>query len=379
MGNLTNNLFNYATSELSQDAFIRYCLEFYNTNDIILKQLSVDLLKSFDKDIDIDKVEKIQIYPQYEKIDLLIALTDINKVIIIEDKINSSEHDNQIKSYREIIEALAQDDNRLSIDKNFEIKTIYFKTGFINDDDRYIERKYPEIKKFFRNDFIEILQKYINYNYIIRDYYDYLIDIDNSEKNIDYIQRNIYDNEGNKISYWDWNIATSSICQQKFMRDIFNNDEYKYDFDSGLFYLWSGSSFGRPFTEFDVFSCSPDDQNKLKYGLFWRIDTDTKGPYLALRLYGRYVNNEQQKEKIEIYNELREYTEKVFNEICFNDYKWEDVKKYKNGNGGDYESTIIHFNIADLLTKWYDLKIANDFKYIIKKLNNHILDYIKNI
>ena len=42
-----NNIFNFATSELSQDAFICWCLNWLNYEDSELRALAVDLLKEF--------------------------------------------------------------------------------------------------------------------------------------------------------------------------------------------------------------------------------------------------------------------------------------------------------------------------------------------
>lgn len=41
-----NNIFKFATTELSQDAFICWCINFFNY-DCNLKKLSIDLLKKF--------------------------------------------------------------------------------------------------------------------------------------------------------------------------------------------------------------------------------------------------------------------------------------------------------------------------------------------
>ena len=379
MSSYSNNIFDYATSELSQDAFIRYCLEFYNTNDVILKSLSESLLKSFNRDIDFTKVSKLKIYQQYEKIDILIVLSEINQAIIIEDKVDSNEHDNQIERYKEKIRKLSENDNRLSITENVHITTVYFKTGYINDDDRYIEYKAMANVFFKREDFLNLLQKYIRYDYIIENYYYYLKTIDDNEKKIDFLQNNLYDNDGKQIPYWEWNIATSNVCQQKLMRDIFNEEKYKYDFDKNLFYLWSGSSFGRPFTEFDVFEKKQEDKNKLSFSLFWRIDTDTYGPYLALRLYGRYESELQKNEKIEWYNKLRSKSEELIGKLNIKDFNWDSVKKYKNGNGGDFESTLVHFSIGELLLKWNDKTISDEFKSKVKEYHDNIIDYTVKI
>ena len=54
-----NNIFKFATTELSQDAFICWCINFFNY-DCNLKKLSIDLLKKFNiKNIDKSLLETL--------------------------------------------------------------------------------------------------------------------------------------------------------------------------------------------------------------------------------------------------------------------------------------------------------------------------------
>ena len=53
-----NNIFKFATTELSQDAFICWCINFFNY-DCNLKKLSIDLLKKFNIK-NIDKIAIVQ-------------------------------------------------------------------------------------------------------------------------------------------------------------------------------------------------------------------------------------------------------------------------------------------------------------------------------
>ncbi len=103
-----NNLFNYATSELTQDAFICWLLshlteECYNF-DINIRECARKFIeKVFDKKhIKLDHDFKINtIKRQYRKIDILVEIQDYK--IIIEDKTFTSSHDNQINRYKGIL------------------------------------------------------------------------------------------------------------------------------------------------------------------------------------------------------------------------------------------------------------------------------------
>lgn len=382
----SNNIFRFAKSELSQDAFISYCLNFYNTKDIILKNLSIELINMFLKDVnnvDFEKEKKILIYQQEKNIDVLVILPKNNVAIIIEDKIETSEHNDQISTYKEIILKLAEIDNRLGISESVNIITVYFKTGFINDYDIYIQNKNSVNTLVERKNFLEILEKYINYDTIIKSYYNYMNEYDNNESRSTFVQKEIIDENGNEISHWNWNIAQSSVCQQKLMRDIFPNEEgqFKFTIINDEFwenYVWSGTSFGRPFTEMDIYHYSGVSNNDIDYYIFWRIDTDTKGPYLALRMYSKYKksNSLEKEDKNRKYEKLREMIKKLFESLEFIDYDWNSVRKYKEGNGDAYESTIIHFTIKDLLTKWNTDEKTKIFKSKIRDLTK---SFIKNM
>lgn len=115
------NIFDYATSELSQDAFICYLLAFGK------KEYKKDFPKEYTiahrflEKCGIDGSEEIiSIYQQYEHIDILVVMT--NHILVIEDKIYTNEHNDQIIRYVDTLKG-----NKLFKDK--KIKVCYLKTG----------------------------------------------------------------------------------------------------------------------------------------------------------------------------------------------------------------------------------------------------------
>ena len=126
-----NNIFDFATSELSQDAFICWCLNWLNYKSSELRALAVDLLKEFGEE-DVSDNQEILIKRQFKKIDILVVLKGLNRVYIIEDKVHSSESKDQIGGYKGKIEYKLDKDEKenLGIDENREVRTVYFKTGF---------------------------------------------------------------------------------------------------------------------------------------------------------------------------------------------------------------------------------------------------------
>lgn len=160
----TNNLFKYATSELSQDAFICWLMNFaderhYN-EDLVLGDCAKDLLAKIigtQEDLRITKVTR-----QYKNIDVLLEVN--NKYnIIIEDKTFSDQHGDQINRYRKTLVEEGRDN----------IICVYYKI---------VEQSYEEQTdiNISRQDLIELFSKYVNKtnNNIFNDYYEYLLSID---------------------------------------------------------------------------------------------------------------------------------------------------------------------------------------------------------
>jgi hypothetical protein len=120
------NIFNYATSELSQDAFFCWLFawshkDFSNEK---LNKISMDfingILKKADKQ-EIILVDKIEIVRQEAKIDFYIRIND-KIIILFEDKIKTEKHDNQLERYKDYINQKY---------KNHEIVCVYLKTSLI--------------------------------------------------------------------------------------------------------------------------------------------------------------------------------------------------------------------------------------------------------
>lgn len=164
---MKNNLFYYATSELSQDAFICWLTSFAleEAKDELLKECANDVLRHFvpelsDKTFVLQNVER-----QVRNVDVLLTLClgeDTYKVII-EDKTYTSEHDNQLLRYLDDIQKLYP---------AARIRGVYYKTGFQNDLFAVHAAGYTIID---RQTILCILKPYAEQtnNQILRDYYEY--------------------------------------------------------------------------------------------------------------------------------------------------------------------------------------------------------------
>lgn len=99
-GSLRNmkNLFDFATKELSQDAFLRWFI----ANDY--EDSGKKLLAKF-INVDYKKIEIGQTWAQSENIDITInfKVDDVDHILIIEDKVNTSQHDEQLIRYMKTV------------------------------------------------------------------------------------------------------------------------------------------------------------------------------------------------------------------------------------------------------------------------------------
>ncbi|WP_315288598.1 PD-(D/E)XK nuclease family protein [Leptotrichia massiliensis] len=209
-----NNIFNFATSELSQDAFICWLCNWVNFDDNDLsedeKKLKV-LATDFIEKMLGEKLEdrKVNIKRQYQKIDVLLEIqnktefiTNINPIVdmyvIIEDKVGTCLHGNQIGEYRKLI----SEKNK----SEAQIKTVYYKTY---DEDNMENLKENGVNVIFgREKILELFGRYEDNikNSIFRNYYDYLSNI---KADVDsYVEKNLE----------DWN----SNCYIGFFKELKN-------------------------------------------------------------------------------------------------------------------------------------------------------------
>lgn len=200
---MKNNLFYYATSELSQDAFLCYLASFALTgakDDPILRSCAKSLLTEMvpelsGKDFTLTDVER-----QVNHIDVLFTVTcgDKKYKIIVEDKVNAGEHDNQLLRYLKEVKEKFQDHIVLGV---------YYKTGFQSDLSAVIDANYKIIS---RRRMLELLKPYVEQtaNQIVIDYFDYWNDFEQSAQKYQELP----------LSQWDWR------CVNAFYDALQNSD-----------------------------------------------------------------------------------------------------------------------------------------------------------
>lgn len=191
------NIFDIATKELNQDAFITWLLQFadnkYVDADIQLntcgKKFVTELIKKHFPEFN-ETIIKVKAGRQWENIDVWAEVND-KYLIIIEDKTFTSHHSNQLHRYRKS----ASD---WCLKNNYENPVcIYLKTG--NESQSNLNGINKEgFAIFNRVDFINVLQEFnATDNNIFHDFLDRLARIEKS--NNEFENKNLIDWNGS-----DW-------------------------------------------------------------------------------------------------------------------------------------------------------------------------------
>lgn len=248
-----NNIFKYATKELSQDAFICWCINWINYPENELYNLGNDMLNfilyPFKNYKNLYPIKNLKIVRQFKRMDIVIT---INKeyVVIIEDKIDASIGEktndeisiNQLQMYihkiQDIVNKNDEDDlELLELDKTkFEeskVIPVFLKTGLETDKEKKLD-----YRKVNGKDILNILEKYKNKNEIIYDFYESLKDKVNKEDIEKYklIMENGYLKIGEKFSKKE----TIYKCFSKYMNsENFSLRRATYKLANSNIVLWT--------------------------------------------------------------------------------------------------------------------------------------------
>jgi len=231
---MKNNLFYYATSELSQDAFLCWLLSYAQKEaeeDDGLNSCAVNLVKKFIPNlICSDDIYVTEIVRQYKNIDILLTVND-KYVVIIENKINTSDHSNQLKRYEE---AIKTDE----LYGKLELCKVFYKTGFHSNIVAIEKAGYLFVGL---EQIVALLAPYKTQteNQIFHDYISYWENFNNSVMEYKTLPLNKW--EGQQINGYFRDLKNS---------DVIENSGFDTDYDyvsnprGGLFAMWfSNESF----------------------------------------------------------------------------------------------------------------------------------------
>lgn len=188
----TPNLFKFATSELSQDAFICWLLswakkdyEIGSDKQKALNKIAIRILALFftkaNKILPSD-IDTIVVRRQVSNIDILCIIND-TYCVLIEDKVGSIQHSNQLVRYKQFM--MNGHDITFSEDK---VIAIYLQT---HDQSNYKtvtkDGFYPVIRRelldIFENEQVEVLKN----SDIYTNFYDYLQSIEDAVQSFKYL------------------------------------------------------------------------------------------------------------------------------------------------------------------------------------------------
>lgn len=341
------NIFRFATKELTQDAFLCWCLSWANQDENLpMKRFSIELIMKMLNlhRIDVphlDSMEEFEVVRQHENIDILVRFKIGNQHyrIIIEDKTNTAMHSNQLLRYFNVV----KDENCAG---PTEIVGIYYKTGYVFDNEhKYIttfNKNHGRFQILSRQSMIEIMDKHIESvtSDLFHDYYDYICDLQREENEI---LQNLM------VASLELNTKSlrTQIGQWVFMKELFTEVEEEVS-------IYRGNSSGRPWTQclFRKSNTSVD----FPEALFYRLDKRKEGLYLSLRQYYNYENSNTiaflkkpvqaiREEKVKRLRELIDLFNETIVELRGSDYLLEPGKRVTDYKGKkESEIGVFFFN-----------------------------------
>lgn len=183
------NIFSFATSELSQDALFVWIMKWadpaYAESNPAMHKVGVKFIQLLlNKDADFE-INSIDVGRQWKNIDIWAEIND-NILLIIEDKVETSEHSNQLERYKET--ALEEYG-----DTDMQLYCTYVKTG--NEPNIILEniraKGYHTIE---RSSILECIKDEANSHPLLKDYYNHLLEIETATSAF----------KSKPLSKWNW-------------------------------------------------------------------------------------------------------------------------------------------------------------------------------
>ena len=410
-----HNLFAFATSELSQDAFFCWALDCLNRDEdspLYGFGRSFCALLLGRKNDDLPKIKGVVIRRQFKHVDVLALVVYSNRTtidaLVIEDKVNTSEHDDQIQTYLteldNVLGSLSKEDGRnkdieedlKKIVRNeytlkacrFKYFVAYVKTGFFSDADwgtvkreRKLSEKVIPALAVSAKDLVKVVDTYVHDSEIVSMYSAYL-----HEEFLD--KANLYERALTEGTDLETLLKTTEVVPYYFLRILFDGEtalgishrmwEPRTGGD-GSRVINSGHNIGGGRWSHIKFWRRPFERGDETHPyLFWRIDTDGNGMYLALRYYdksgrGNGLNREETFLRLqeiirETYDVLKKDIEGL--EVPFKDKEALPLVSESNGRrskGKRKENTLIHIHIESVIENWGRTSVSDEFIKALRK------------
>lgn len=411
-----HNLFAFATSELSQDAFFCWALDCLNRDEdspLYGFGRSFCALLLGRKNDDLPKIKGVVIRRQFKHMDVLALVVYSNLTVdalVIEDKVNTSEHDDQIQTYLtelgNLLDSLSIEDGR-NKDIEEDLKEIvrneytlkdcfvaYVKTGFFSDADWDTVKRERKLKRERKpseesipvlavsaEDLVKVVDTYVHDSELVSMYSAYL-----HEEFLD--KANLYERALTEGTDLETLLKTTEVVPYYFLRILFDGEtalgishrmwEPRTGGD-GSRVINSGHNIGGGRWSHIKFWRRPFERGDETHPyLFWRIDIDGNGLYLALRYYNesgrdKGLNREETFLRLqeiirETYDVLKRDIEGL--EVPFKDKEDLPLVSESNGRrskGKRKENTLIHIHIESVIENWGRTSVSDKFIKALRK------------
>ena len=410
-----HNLFAFATSELSQDAFFCWALDCLNRDEdspLYGFGRSFCALLLGRKNDDLPKIKGVVIRRQFKHVDVLALVVYSNRTtidaLVIEDKVNTSEHDDQIQKYLteldNVLGSLSKEDGRnkdieedlKEIVRNeytlkacrFKYFVAYVKTGFFSDADwgtvkreRKLSEKVIPALAVSAKDLVKVVDTYVHDSELVSMYSAYL-----HEEFLD--KANLYERALTEGTDLETLLKTTEVVPYYFLRILFDGEtalgishrmwEPRTGGDGSRVINSSHNIGGGRWSHIKFWRRPFERGDETHPYLFWRIDIDGNGLYLALRYYNesgrdKGLNREETFLRLqeiirETYDVLKRDIEGL--EVPFKDKEDLPLVSESNGRrskGKRKENTLIHIHIESVIENWGRTSVSDKFIKALRK------------
>jgi len=285
------NLFDYATSELSQDAFISWLLSWAGApTDTPLRRVGLAFIRFLycldgpGREAGIEAPARItltgRVKQQHLGIDVYFEarIDDREVCFVIEDKTDTSHHSDQLQRYLDAVQADRKMDETIGI---------YFKTGgWFKEDHEVVELGYRRLDAPAMHEF---LSRYDDVRHpVLRDYVDHL------ERRYVVPQASfvpqVLDGDLAPLTQ-PWVAASVMALLRNAITEVHTSVAEAFP-SFALGRIRRGTSRGQPWTQFTVARFHGMYGDKAET-LFYRLDRRIGGYYISLRQYANIRDDEE--------------------------------------------------------------------------------------
>lgn len=329
---LRKNLFTYATTELSQDAFLCWLFANYDSENESVSDISVNLLSAFSFELQKEKIKDLEVFKQWKYIDVLIQFKYENtvQIIAIEDKTLSQEHYNQLDKYNHELEEYIK-----SLKYKVECHKIFYKTSRLDYTEKH---RIDNLAGWTVFDIKRIYEFFSNYSKTGNDILDDYID------HIDNLYNLFYNYKS--IDFFEW-LGNNLIFKQYCDIDI-SKKAYGFNLRSEIYH----GKYVATYLQKDV-----ADKVTVELAIFFR----------DFQFYAWFKSWEKGKSHSDVNPNLRN---KIICAIknCLISKKWQN-EVYRNRILRQIVLPKEEFNTFVLFDKWID-DCINDFRTIVNYLQS---------